>query len=295
MNTRYKFFLYFNVAISISFLLFEIIFTVTNFYNNLFNYQGNLIVFYNIARSLLVFLYLYLILALGGIFLWLIVKIQSISLPQKKINLAILCFLCGAGLWQIIIFILGLTGYIDKLIFIALSFLIMVLSPLPYYFLNNIKFIFLNRKIKFLIIFYIIISIFILILFLIIKGLYPAGGHDYYLHYFQYYLSVIRNQSILPNEVWYHFYYSKGAGLYFLSILLSDPLAPQLMGTGFIVMGSLIIYQLVFNASKQRFISWFGAILYLLLYIYTPGPYENMVEGGWGDLEKVHEPTAVLG
>jgi hypothetical protein len=50
------------------------------------------------------------------------------------------------------------------------------------------------------------------IVLLAVKGLYPAGGHDYYTHYFYYYQSVIERQG-LPNEVWYHYYYSKGAGL----------------------------------------------------------------------------------
>src|SRR5581483_4281714 len=65
-------------------------------------------------------------------------------------------------------------------------------------------------------------------IFLLVKGLYPGGGHDYYNHYFQFYKRVIDTGSILPNDVWYHFYYSKGAGLYFLGMLLTDPLAPQL-------------------------------------------------------------------
>src|SRR4029453_14770252 len=46
--------------------------------------------------------------------------------------------------------------------------------------------------------------------FLVVKGLYPAGGHDYWNHYFPFYLRVVQSGSILPNDFWYHFSKSKG-------------------------------------------------------------------------------------
>ena len=53
-------------------------------------------------------------------------------------------------------------------------------------------------------------------LFLCIKVLYPNGGNDYYDNYFYYYARVMQSGPLMPNDVWYHFYYSKGAGLFFL-------------------------------------------------------------------------------
>ena len=61
-----------------------------------------------------------------------------------------------------------------------------------------------------------------------LRGFYPGGGGDYYTHYFYYYLAVIQNHGLAPNDVWYHYYYSKGSGLAFLGMLLSDPEAPAL-------------------------------------------------------------------
>jgi hypothetical protein len=131
-------------------------------------------------------------------------------------------------------------------------------------------------------------------IFLLVKGLYPGGGHDYYNHYFQFYKRVIETGSILPNDVWYHFYYSKGAGLYFLAMLLTDPLAPQLVTTGFIGCGAAVVYALLGTATRSTLLASIGVLLYVGVFIYTPGPAANMGEGGWGILEKSHELTAVL-
>jgi hypothetical protein len=131
-------------------------------------------------------------------------------------------------------------------------------------------------------------------IFLLVKGLYPGGGHDYYNHYFQFYKRVIETGSILPNDVWYHFYYSKGAGMYFLGMLLTDPLAPQLVTTGFIGCGAAVVYAVLRRATRSTPLALIGVMLYIGVFIYTPGPATNMAEGGWGIMEKIHELTAVL-
>lgn len=130
--------------------------------------------------------------------------------------------------------------------------------------------------------------------FLLVKGLYPAGGHDYYNHYFPFYKAVVSSGGLAPNEVWYQYFYSKGAGLYFLAMLLTDPLAPQLVTTSFVFVGSLIVFTFLRTATSRPILGGIGAVLYLLLLIYSPGPLPNQQQGGWGDMEKLHELTAVL-
>ena len=77
---------------------------------------------------------------------------------------------------------------------------------------------------------------------LLVKGLYPQGGHDYYLHYSQFYSMVIDSHGIWPNAFWYQYYYSKGVGLMFLSMLLTDPLAPSLVTYCFVIATALALY-----------------------------------------------------
>jgi hypothetical protein len=51
-------------------------------------------------------------------------------------------------------------------------------------------------------------------LLLVSRGLYPgAANGDTWEHYLHYYREVLRSGSLGPNELWYHFYFSKGAGL----------------------------------------------------------------------------------
>ena len=77
---------------------------------------------------------------------------------------------------------------------------------------------------------------------LLVKGLYPQGGHDYYLHYSQFYTTVIDSHSIWPNDFWYQYYYSKGLGVMFLGMLLTDPLAPSLVTYCFVVATAVALY-----------------------------------------------------
>src|SRR5262245_25189783 len=129
---------------------------------------------------------------------------------------------------------------------------------------------------------------------LLVKGLFPDGGPDYFTHYHYYYETVLARGGLWPNEVWYHYYYSKGAGLFFLAMLLTDPLAPQLVATAFIAAGALTVAVLLERAAPGTLFPLLGAVLYVAFLIYTPGPPENISHGGWGDLEKIHELSAVM-
>jgi hypothetical protein len=124
---------------------------------------------------------------------------------------------------------------------------------------------------------------------LLVKGLYPGGGHDYYLHYFSYYKSVIDRGGLWPTMHYVHGYDSKGDGLVFLSMLLTDSIAPQLVTFCFIVAGALALYQLLNRIAPGTLWPLVGVILYLSLYIYTPGINLTLSHGGWGDFEKWHE------
>ena len=129
---------------------------------------------------------------------------------------------------------------------------------------------------------------------LLVKGLYPAGGHDYYLHYFEYYKSVIDNGGIWPTRYYTHGYDSKGDGLVFLSMLLTDAIAHQLVTYCFIIVGALALHQLLNRIAPATLWPLVGVTLYLAVYIYTPGTGIYLANGGWGDFEKWHEFTTAL-
>jgi hypothetical protein len=116
---------------------------------------------------------------------------------------------------------------------------------------------------------------------LVIKGLDPgAGGSDYFLHYFPAYQAFLDHGSLWPNEVWWHYYYSKGAGLYFLAMLLTDPLAPQLVTFCFMSIAGLSIFLFVRRLASRTAWPIVSILLFFGLYVYTPG---------WGEFGKLHE------
>ena len=122
-------------------------------------------------------------------------------------------------------------------------------------------------------------------LLLFIKGLYPGGGHDYYTHYFSYYQEVIQQGGIWPNKVWYHYYYSKGSGLFFLGMLLTDPLAPQLVTFCFMAVAAAALYLIVNDVAPRTNWPTASVLLFIGTYLFTPG---------WGEFEKDHELKTAL-
>ena len=129
---------------------------------------------------------------------------------------------------------------------------------------------------------------------LLVKGLYPQGGHDYYQHYSQFYAAVIDSHGIWPNLFWYEYYYSKGMGLTFLGMLLTDALAPSLVAYCFAVAAALALYSLVRGFGSNTLWPWLAVVLYLALNVHTLGTGTYFANGGWGHFQKPHELNSPL-
>jgi hypothetical protein len=93
-------------------------------------------------------------------------------------------------------------------------------------------------------------------------GLYDGDG-DYITHYGPYYDEVIFNHGIKPNSWWYQYYYSRGAGITYLSMLVTDKMAPGLVSYAFTVMTSLVMFSLVRRFSGSTTWGMLSAICYL--------------------------------
>ena len=129
---------------------------------------------------------------------------------------------------------------------------------------------------------------------LLVKGLYPQGGHDYYQHYSQFYAAVIDSHGIWPNLFWYEYYYSKAMGLTFLGMLLTDALAPSLVAYCFAVATALALYSLVRGFGSNTLWPWLAVVLYLALNVHTLGTGSYFANGGWGHFQKPHELNSPL-
>jgi hypothetical protein len=274
-------------------------FTRVDFYHSDFFAHGQVVTDYQLARLIFIPCFAWTIYAVGAFANWLVFgsKVVAELAPWERYPLF---FVTGAGLWHLALFPMGLAGFDIKPVAVILTLGTMSLS-VPHLaegvaalgrMISPARFHLDSRTLPTASLWLGIIVV--SAVFLLVKGLYPGGGHDYYNHYFQFYKRVIETGSTQPNDVWYHFYYSKGAGLYFLAMLLTDPLAPQLVTTGFMGCGACIVYALLRNATRSTLLPLVGVLLYVGVFIYTAGPNVNMANGGWGIMEKIHELTAVL-
>jgi hypothetical protein len=274
-------------------------------YHSQFATTGVTISLYNFFRVAFIFYLFWIVHVVGTTALRLFVSSDRIDVCTLD-SLAIR-FFTGVGVWHVAMLALGFLNLYRSSLVVALTIPVVCLS---YFDLRNaISRLYQNDNLKSKIsklggasdrssvIFAAGLCALFLAAFLsllLVKGLYPAGGHDYYTHYFSYLRSVITQGGLWPNDVWYHFYYSKGAGLYFLSMLLTDPLAPQLVTFCFIIASSIALFQFLSRIAPQTWWPHAGVILSIGLYIYTPGVAEYKANGGWGDFEKLHELNAAL-
>src|ERR1700733_12271559 len=123
---------------------------------------------------------------------------------------------------------------------------------------------------------------------LLLRGLFPGGGGDYYTHYFYYYLEVLKNHGLTPNDVWYHYYYSKGSGLAFLGMLLTDPEAPALTTFPCVIFAAVAIATLAARMAPGSLWPAAGALIYLLYYLLS------FSDIGGNEFQKDHEEIAAL-
>ncbi len=119
-----------------------------------------------------------------------------------------------------------------------------------------------------------------------VKGLYPGGGHDYFTHYFYYYLEVIHNHGLQPNDVWYHYYYSKGAGLIFLAMVLTDPVAPAIATFCYVFMAGVALSVLCARLTPHSLWPALCGGLYFVWYC--------LPLGSGTPFELTHEETSAL-
>ena len=249
-------------------------------YHAHFATAGLLVVAYNAFRVLFIFYLFWIVHAAGALLLRAIASNTRQSIGTLE-HLA-LSFFAGAGVWHIAL--LGL-GYLDLYtvpvaVAVTLPFVALSLPDVRDAFGQLHRNIAAWRSLDGLTLAgTALISVFAGML-IMVKGLYPGGGHDYFTHYFYFYQTVIDKAGIWPNEVWYHYYYSKGAGLYFLAMLLTDPLAPQLVTSCFMAAAALVIFLLGRRFAPEGAWPWVGVATFLAAYIYTPM---------WGQFEKLHE------
>ncbi len=258
-------------------------FKLVDVYHAHFASRGLIVVAYNVFRVLFIFYLFWIVYAAGA---WALRRLGKFS-ELQAIERLVLGFFAGAGLWHIVLLALGYLNLYTVPVAIAVTVPAaiyaypdarMAASHCRHYFFTLPT---ADRHDRIMA----ACIVAAVALLLVIKGLYPGGGHDYYTHYFYYSQAVIKHGGIWPNEVWYHYYYSKGLGLNFLSILLTDPLAPQLVTSCFMAVAAAALYLTAKDIAPGT--NWPAASVLLFISFYLFTPY-------WGEFEKQHEFNTAL-
>jgi hypothetical protein len=273
-------------------------FRVADVYHKHFFDSGWLVAGYNIARIIFIGYLFWLIYATGCIALDRFGNRRRVS-TLTTLERIIISGCIGAGIWHVLLLILGVTGLLYWQLMAALALVVLLLSA------SMFKVFLLGTRTRFRCCLAIptdansftrslciLLLVSVAVVLLITRGLYPGGGHDYYTHYFYYYHDVVARHTLAPNDVWYHYYYSKGAGLFFFAILLTDPQSPELVTFCFVVLASVGIAAVAVRAAPDTAWPPAAAALYLLFYIVPLAgpPYLNAGPGG--EFQKLHELTS---
>jgi hypothetical protein len=126
------------------------------------------------------------------------------------------------------------------------------------------------------------------VLLLITKGLYPGNGsNDAYEHYLPYFSEVIESGSAVTAKIPGQIPPSKGAGLVFLSLIVTDILGAQLISWCLIFMAGIALYDLLMRITGIKSMAAIGTSAFYG--VYSVG---YSVGGVWAEFCKHHEITA---
>ena len=283
------------VGLLSSFMVVVLWFNVVDFYHRHFFDTGPIVVVNNFARILFVAILSWLIYAAGAA----IVSLFTSSPAEVKLTpteRAVLCFGIGIGVWHVVMLILGVLNLYYRSAVVGLCLVVLIASSLHFANVAVVGWRALVLRLSELrerrasphAIGGVLVTAAAAWL-LLRRGLYPGGGGDYYTHYFYYYLEVLKNHGLTPNDVWYHYYYSKGSGLTFLGMLLTDPESPALTTYPCVVFAALAIATLAARMAPNSLWPAVGATAYLLFYLlgYSRGNAE-------AEFQKDHELAAAL-
>ena len=265
-----------------------------DFYHKHFFDTGAIVFADNVVRIVFVGIFSWLIYAPGAAIAALV------TTPDQRAALspaerAVLGFGIGVGIWHVVMLILGVLDLYYRSVLAGLCLVVLIASSRHFAHvavagcrdLANRFTALRQRRASSQQVGAILIAV-VAAWLLLRRGLFPGGSGDYYTHYFYYYLEVLKNHGLAPNDVWYHYYYSKGSGLAFLGMLLTDPEAPALTTFPCVIFAAVAIATLAARMAPGSLWPAAGALIYLLYYLLS------FSDIGGNEFQKDHEEIAAL-
>ena len=163
----------------------------------------------------------------------------------RNLDRLIVCFFVGSSFYGLLFYVLGLFSWINS--FSVVLFCLPSVVAVPYLYSKGshslqIALFKRDRKI-FLLGWFVSFSVSI---FIVAKLLYPGvTDSDVYSHYLQYFQKVLKTGSVLPNDIWYHFYHSKAAGYPILIGIFSNVYALQITSAAYVLAIAAILFSII--------------------------------------------------
>ncbi len=270
-------------------------FNVVDFYQRHFFDEGLIVVANHVVRIGFLFILIWLVYAPGAAVAAMLLRGQASDTHLTPAERGILAFGFGMALWHVFMLVLGVAGLYYRPVMVAVAAAVLLTSCRHFATVARAACALLSNRLGQLrrgearsdtaVIGLVVLCA---VWLLVVRGLYPGGGGDYYTHYFYYTVEVLKNHGLAPNDVWYHYYYSKGYGLTFLGMLLTDPEAPALVTFGCMLFAAAALATLAARLAPRSLWPACVAGLYLLFYLIC------ISSRGSGELQKGHERVTAL-
>jgi hypothetical protein len=256
-------------------------FKYVDVYHAHFSDTGVLVLLNNLFRVLFIFYLFWIVQAAGAVLLRLLGGPQPNAIGT--LDYLALTFFAGTGPWHVVMLAVGYLNLLNAPVIATLTAPVVALSFRELRLVTpGLRAAFAGRLKQGGSLFKAgcIVLCLVWCALLLVKGLYPGGSSDYYVQYFPGYRTYLEHGGLWPNEAWLDYFYSKGAGLFFLGMLLADPLAPQLVIFCLLSVAGLVIFRFIDRLAPDTAWPMAGVVLFFGTYIYTPG---------WGEFGKLHE------
>ena len=229
-----------------------------------------LVLLNNLFRVLFIFYLFWIVQTVGAILLRSLGDLQPDTVGT--LDYLALTFFAGTGPWHVVLLAVGYANLLNARVMVVLTVPVVALSFRELRLVTpGLRTVIRrlhggSRLFKSLC----TLLLFLWCALLLVKGLYPGGGLNYYNHYFPAYQAFLEHGSIWPNEVWQLYFYLKGDGLFFLGMLLTDPLTQQLVVFCFLSAAGLATFLFIRRGAPDTHWPIVGVLLFFAVYIYTP-------------------------
>lgn len=267
---------YFNKTLCGALLVFFVILVRLHTFSLLkydFETKGLDLFTYQMCRFIYLFFFVWIVVGVGAFTLKILRK--GIITEYSALEEVVINFFLGASVLTIFLFFAGYLNlyYYEAAVGFAIVCLIatypLIKDLVARCFRETKNFLYSSedKTLNFTLLTLIFLTLFLLV---VSRVIFPGEtSNDSWEHYIPYQAEVIKNHGIWPNDIWYNFFSTKGAGISFLSILFTDILAYQIVTFCFVIAATLILFTWIKKITKSNYWALLAAFLYLAAHLLT--------------------------